>query len=436
MVATRRSRSNLSGDDESVTSSNMNIEQQEREPLLASISEQRIRRPPPPPPPPPMPTAVTGNSPGTATTPRPASSQPAGMMNTNNNSRINQNEDVNIEEREKPIVQYLQVRVIPAYGLTKVYRSHQKSQPSHLDSRQLHRRKHQSTVFNAQSSRGDIVRVLIPSEGFSSERQLSECLIQACNADDGTNNLSIQNDADDGSWDTEEYFEDRKLNVAGMFRENDGVFVPLSIIYSQPRAFANDVLSMNRPARLKDTPPVSRGSGKNSIFVAFLEIVGVLAVTYASWLTYSATQRVDWALAVDKVEFLFLATVNVPFYIFDVLIEFPLRELYRHGPSMVGWEGESLERICSRITHYGDEAFWSRNMEECAEIYASKEAAAMQIHKPILIGFIILMLFYMVKSIMEAHAMRRQQLDPNMVETYRAITMLARQLKRAVNANR
>ena len=128
--------------------------------------------------------------------------------------------------------------------------------------------------------------------------------------------------------------------------------------------------------------------------------------------------------------------VNIPFYLFDVMIEFPLKELYRHGPSLVGWEGKPLAKICSHVTHYGDEEFWRRNMEECEEIYASKEAAAMHIRKPALIGVIILVLFYMVKSIVEAQAMRRQQLDPNMVETYRAITMLARQLKRAVNTNR
>jgi hypothetical protein len=91
-----------------------------------------------------------------------------------------------------------------------------------------------------------------------------------------------------------------------------------------------------------------------------------------------------------------LALINLPLHIFDVIIEFPLRELYRHGPTFVGWEGESLAKICSRITHYGNEEFWARNMAECQEIYASKEAAAMQIRKPILIGFIVLILLYMV----------------------------------------
>ncbi|EJK58725.1 hypothetical protein THAOC_21123, partial [Thalassiosira oceanica] len=80
--------------------------------------------------------------------------------------------------------------------------------------------------------------------------------------------------------------------------------------------------------------------------------------------------------------------------------------------------------------------YWSRNMDECERIYRSKEAAAMQIRKPIAIGCMIFIAFFMVKSIVEARAralQRQQRVDPNMVETYRAIHMLIRQLKRAGN---
>lgn len=436
MVVTRRSRSNLNEDDESVA--NSNVEQSERDPLLSSIPEQLARRPPPPPPPP-MPTAVTGSPPATApTTQRPVGTNTFGSVETNINRPRTQREDLQVNQPEQPIVQYLKVRVAaPSYRPTKIFRRHRHAQQSHKDSRQMHKRREQPNAFDAPSAQRDIVRVLIPTEGFVSEQQLSECLSQACNADNDRRQTSMHNYSDDRSWDsTEEYFEERKANVAGMFLESDGVFVPLSIIYSQPRAFTNDVLSMNRPIRSEDRRPVNKSDAKSSIFVTFLEIVGIVAVTCASWMTYSATQRLDWDMATNKLESIFLAVVNIPFYLFAVMIEFPLRELYRHGPSLIGWEGESLARICSRVTHYGDEDFWKRNMEECEEIYASKEAAAMQIRKPALIGVIVLILFYMVKSIVEAQAMRRQHLDPNMVETYRAITMLARQLKRAVNTNR
>ena len=71
---------------------------------------------------------------------------------------------------------------------------------------------------------------------------------------------------------------------------------------------------------------------------------------------------------------------------------------------------------------------------ECEQLYYAKERAAMQVRKPIVIGLVILALFYMIKSIVAARALRRRErIDPNMVETYRAIHMLTRQLKRAMN---
>lgn len=217
-----------------------------------------------------------------------------------------------------------------------------------------------------------------------------------------------------------------------MFRESDSVFVPLSTIYSQPKAFVGDVLSIKRPTRLDITRHKPAG---NSIFVTIVEMVGIIIASIASWLTYRASYGIDyWNCLTQKIGSLLLAFVNIPFYLFDLLTEFPLRELYRKGPSLVGWEGQSLAKICSRVTYHGDEEFWTRNIEECERIYASKEAAAMQIRKPILVGLFIMIIFYMVKSLVEARAMRRQRLDPNMVEMYRAITMLIRQVKRAIEA--
>lgn len=163
--------------------------------------------------------------------------------------------------------------------------------------------------------------------------------------------------------------------------------------------------------------------------------MGILVVLYTSWYVYQASQHIEWEYIFNKVEGCIFAAMNLPFILFDILIELPLREVYRHGPSIVGWEGEPLPRICSRITYHGDESFWTRNIDECERIYRSRELAAMQIRKPIVIGFLVLVSFYMIRSIMEARALRmRERVDPNMVETYRAIQMLTRQLRRALNA--
>jgi len=248
-----------------------------------------------------------------------------------------------------------------------------------------------------------------------------------------------------GSFDSiDEYFDNRNKpeRIAGMFRERDSVFIPLSVICADPTAFVGDVLSIKRPPPLRRRPksPMNKVPRPRSIFFTFIEIFGVLIVTFVSWLAYSRAAEVDWDYALEeaviRMERVVLHIMNSPFWLFDSLIQYPLKELYRHGPSIIGWEGETLPRICAQITYHGDEAFWSRNMDECERIYQSKEAAAMQIRKPIAIGCMILIAFFMVKSIVEARAralQRQQRVDPNMVETYRAIHMLIRQLKRAGN---
>lgn len=297
---------------------------------------------------------------------------------------------------------------------------------------------------NSAQEVGEIVRVLIPPNGFSSERQLAECLNQAQGA------VTVQeepqsrwNDDFGDDYSMDEYFDDGRdtVNVAGMFREKDRVFIPLSVIYSNPTSFVDDVLCLKLPPLPKRTLHRPQSSGKRrSIFITFLELIGIAIVGVASWWMYGAAQLVDWDYVIDEVvyrtERCFFAIMNFPFWLFDRIIEFPLREIYRHGPSIIGWEGEPLPRICARITYHGDEAFWSRNLEECEQLYYAKESAAMQVRKPIVIGFFILALFYMVKSIVAARALRRRErIDPNMVETYRAIQMLTRQLRRAVYAD-
>ena len=65
--------------------------------------------------------------------------------------------------------------------------------------------------------------------------------------------------------------------------------------------------------------------------------------------------------------------VMVPFHFVEVVIEAPIKQIYRYGPSMFGWEGLSYPRICARITYHGDEAFWAKNLPECKKIFAAKE---------------------------------------------------------------
>mmetsp|Transcript_40099 Transcript_40099/g.85372 ORF Transcript_40099/g.85372 Transcript_40099/m.85372 type:complete len:459 (+) Transcript_40099:134-1510(+) len=381
------------------------------------------------------------------------------MDNNNHGNNSGESSEVSVSEANNnnghaapPPVQYLHVRVPPSQSImlpSRVHRRHHHRPPSNHAPNALPNRSRTTKGIVGRSSRqyyppseeGEIVRVLIPPNGFASERQLANCLSQAGAADVPMYEPGRWNDDyEDDDFSMDEFFDRETVHVAGMFTERDRVFVPLSIIHANPTSFVGDVLCLKRPPPKLPGPVATVGTTRRqSIFITFLELLGIVIVAGASWFAFAVTQLVDWKYVLDeamyRIERIFFALLNFPFWLFDAVIEFPLRELYRHGPSVLGWEGEPLPRICARITYHGDESFWSRNFEECEQIYKAKEMAAMQWRKPVAIGFLVLMLFYMAKSIVAARALRRRErIDPNMVETYRAIQMLTRQLRRAANA--
>eukprot|EP00581_Thalassiosira_minuscula_P005559 CAMPEP_0183736884 /NCGR_PEP_ID=MMETSP0737-20130205/50498_1 /TAXON_ID=385413 /ORGANISM="Thalassiosira miniscula, Strain CCMP1093" /LENGTH=501 /DNA_ID=CAMNT_0025971013 /DNA_START=39 /DNA_END=1544 /DNA_ORIENTATION=+ len=383
-------------------------------------------------------------------------------MNNNNNN--NNNNAAPMAQTQSPPppppppVQYLRVRVPPPSQSTRwpsrIHRRHHRQSsnnngPNH-DPRYNRSRikgRHHPSPSSRNNAEGEIVRLLIPPNGFASEQQLAECLSQA-----GASDFSSQDDPlsgrfgdlGDDEYSMDEYFDDRRetTRVAGMFCERDRVFVPLSVIYSNPTSFVREVLCLQRPPppRRPAPQPIKDSRAKRrSIFLTFLELVGIAVVSAASYWVYGAAQLVDWDYFweewVNKMGQIMFAILNFPFWLFDAVIEYPLRELYRHGPSIIGWEGQPLPRICAQITYHGDESFWSRNIEECERIYYAKESAALQVRKPIVIVSLLFVAFYVVKEIIAARALRmRERIDPNMVETYRAIHMLTRQLRRAMNA--
>lgn len=80
----------------------------------------------------------------------------------------------------------------------------------------------------------------------------------------------------------------------------------------------------------------------------------------------------------------------------------------------------------------GDDNFWTRNMDECIRIYQEKEKSAIQIRKPIVYLAAIYVLILLIRSLIQAWAYRRRQVDPDMLETFQAFNMLMRQIRRGL----
>jgi len=199
--------------------------------------------------------------------------------------------------------------------------------------------------------------------------------------------------------------------IVGMFRERDYVFHSLEYLLQADSNHTKDVYSVNYPNYRAHPPPTPRWRS-----------VGLLMMLLTLGACYGVIE-----FGPEIMEYLLLAVTQTYNFLFDL----PLRELYRYGPYMIGWEGAQLSEICSRITYHGDRAFWSRNMEDCEFIYAAKEEAFLRVARPVVYGVLVVLAFIGIRHLVRVYAeRRRQRVDRDMVETYRAFQILLRQTYR------
>lgn len=122
--------------------------------------------------------------------------------------------------------------------------------------------------------------------------------------------------------------------------------------------------------------------------------------------------------------------LDIFYFIFDM----PIRELYRYGPHLVGWEGLDLPDICSRITYHGDRVFWTRNLTECEEIYRNKEEAFVRVLRPIFYAIVLVASFVAIRHLVAVYAEnKRDRTDRAVLETYHAFQTLVKLANRQVD---
>jgi hypothetical protein len=219
---------------------------------------------------------------------------------------------------------------------------------------------------------------------------------------------------------------DDSHRIVGLFVEHSGVFVALqSILQTTHRSVRHDTYCLHLEPRPPPPKPVPWWE-RPEIWIAVL-------LPVAAYLWY-AEAHVRVGPAVYETGFTFYSTILY-------MIQMPLQELYRHGPWLIGWEGDSLPRICARITYHGDASFWSRNFEECERIYAAKEEAWLRMARPIVYGILAVTVTTIVRFILWERAqhnlrmaaqLRGPPTDRDMVETYRAFQVIMRQVGRTL----
>jgi hypothetical protein len=201
--------------------------------------------------------------------------------------------------------------------------------------------------------------------------------------------------------------EDDVVQVAGLFRERDQLFMSLEHILSCPDEGCTYSLKRRRHP-----------------------VIQVPWYYQYHWMALLGISCI--AILFGYGHYLWQGVWDTASLIFETVLNMPLRELYRYGPAFIGWEGEALPKICARITFHGDEMFWMRNVEECQRIYGFKEDAWLRLTRPMVYLILLYALVQIARMLVREHALQRRPQNRDMVEAYHAFQILMRQVRRGL----
>jgi hypothetical protein len=224
--------------------------------------------------------------------------------------------------------------------------------------------------------------------------------------------------------------------LVGLFGETNGIFVSfehlLRIMMQQPQEQQEEqIYGITLPRPIYNIPVIPWWQTKEFVLSASL-----IVLTTSWYYSHSRNNNSMLAAAALQVVFILAAWSD---HAYQFLFDLPLRELYRYGPSLIGfWEGMHITEICARITYHGDRSFWARNMDECHAIFAQKEEAFLRIARPAQYIGLATVVFWIVRHLVHAYAQERERgsvkIDRDMVETYRAVQTIVRQTNRTTGS--
>ena len=222
------------------------------------------------------------------------------------------------------------------------------------------------------------------------------------------------------------FFDRRDHLLVGLFCESNNMFVSLEhlLTTTNPSERTMEVYSPNLPPPPPPLPPPVVPWWyylHNWLIILLPPLCGSFLYIYWNETCSFLLHSVEWW--------------------YNLVVHTPLAELYRYGPWFLGWEGDSLPSICSRITYHGDSSFWYRNLEECERIYAAKEEAWLRLARPFVWGVWMLLVVLIARFIVwELYSKphpptppRPPPVDRDMVDLYRAWQVILRQVQRGQN---
>jgi len=236
--------------------------------------------------------------------------------------------------------------------------------------------------------------------------------------------------------------------LVGLFRKHDGVFYSLeSILAMKPEDGERHTFCVTKPVHRRATNDKDESSSILSYITTSNFLVAVAILFLSIFIAHVVSGRLD-----HRMHFIYSLLLIFPndlpsmWRIVSLVLDWPAREVYRFGPSVIGWEGRELIDICTQMNRryyfagigggggneYDEREYWSRNPEACETVYRMKEESFVRMCRPLWYLTLMAVSFVVIQRLIAAAFAKepRQPLnrtDRVVLQTYRALQMLARE---------
>jgi hypothetical protein len=174
-----------------------------------------------------------------------------------------------------------------------------------------------SAMLKVRTYSGECLQILITSEMESEE--LAYCITHAAlSPEDESKWMSRWRSNDEAMGNMIEGFP-----IAGLFRERDGVFVPLQVILQDLNIAEQDTFRMSRRPHRAHPPKEKKASSLTPSFIREM-------IIYATFALYFVLRIATGEGFGSWFERGMVKLINIPFFMMETFVDFPLRELYRY----------------------------------------------------------------------------------------------------------
>jgi hypothetical protein len=219
--------------------------------------------------------------------------------------------------------------------------------------------------------------------------------------------------------------------LVGLFA-NDRIFYSLDCILAMKSTDAERRLfSITKPIKKRKVIAPPQDHLSRNLYAAAIFLFLSILVVYGRF----------WSNLIYSIVSIIPTDLPSMWMMITYFCDWPARELYRYGPSAIGWEGRDMIDICTLMnrrffnglgggrSEFDDRDYWSRNMETCDTMYAMKEESFVRMCRPIWYLTLMSLCFVIVKQLVVAAASydkkpKTNPTDRAILKTYYALQNL------------